>query len=134
MAGFVQSVIDSQLSWISGSTFTAAPGSTYIGLLTHLPNAAGSGAVEAPQTTRQSVTWSAPATDGGGHRFIQNSGSLTFTFSGACTVVGFAVFDALTNGNLLYYSSLPLRAVQNPDSLTTTLQAGAVQIYTTRGN
>ncbi|HEY7417531.1 MAG TPA: hypothetical protein VH593_20275 [Ktedonobacteraceae bacterium] len=105
------------LAWLKGTTFPAAPANTYVALLTTAPtDRAGTSAVEVSGSAyaRQAIAssgWSSIGTSGSGVTTIYqvtNSSTINFpTATGSWgTVVGIALYDALTTGNLLAYGDL----------------------------
>lgn len=98
---------------VGGTAFTQ-PAAIYIGLFTAAPTAGGGGTEVVSTSTgyaRQQVTFSAASA---GSSF--NTNDIVFPKSTAAwgTVNSFALFDAATNGNMLYYG--PLSASVNVDS------------------
>jgi hypothetical protein len=105
------------LSWLKGTAHPAAPANTYVALLTTAPtDRAGTGAVEVTggSYARQAIAssgWTAISTSGSGTTAIQqisNSAVINFPTATASwgTVVGIALYDASTAGNLLAYGDL----------------------------
>ena len=90
---------------VRGVTYSA-PGTVYVSLHTSDPTANATPATEisAAWYARQPAAFAAQSTAG------QTSNSATITYSGvsggAITASHFAVWDALTLGNMLYYGSL----------------------------
>lgn len=117
------------LNWYKGTTFPAAPATTYLGLFTANPADTGStgGTADGTEMTttngatgyaayaRQAIAWgaigaasSAPISDSTGQQ-IQNSAQITFPANNGgstVTVTGVGVYSAATAGNLLYYIAL----------------------------
>jgi hypothetical protein len=111
---------DDVLNWFKGTTFPAAPANTYVALLTTNPTKNdGTGLVECAdgayaRQTVASTAWSAISLNADNiHDQISNSNAITFpAVSGsAYTVVGLAVYDASTAGNLLAYGAVTSQAV-----------------------
>jgi hypothetical protein len=89
---------------LRGVSFTA-PSDHYIALFTVTPTSAGGGTeVTGGSYTRLSVTFAAPGTPGA----TSNNAPLNFPTPTADwgNVVGAAVFDAATAGNMLYFGDL----------------------------
>ena len=115
---------DNVCSWFKGTTFPAAPANTYVALLTTAPTARdGTGAVEVSggSYARQAVAssgWSVISTSGSGATSLEqisNSGAVTFpTATGNWgTIVGAALYDASSAGNLLAYGDLTASVTVN---------------------
>ena len=111
---------DRLLNWLKGTAFATAPTTVYVALLTSNPTKNdGTGLVEVSDTgyARQSITtstgWSAISLNADNiHDQISNGSALTFPAASAgYTVVGVAIYDALTTGNLLYYQAVTSQAV-----------------------
>lgn len=87
-----------------GLTTYTKPAAVYLALFTSDPGETGSGTeVSTGGYARQAIVFSAAS--GGA---TSNTSSLTFTASGSGfgTVTHLAIYDAITGGNLLYYSSV----------------------------
>lgn len=110
MAGKSQGHTDAVLNVLRGTTLNGV--TPYIGLFSTAPandGAAGTELTGAGGYARQAVTFGAPAADTGGIRKVSNSGVLTFgpaSGSDWAQAVAFGVYDAQTNGNLLYWDTL----------------------------
>lgn len=97
------------LEHVLRNTAYSSPATVYVGLYTAAPNDASTGSSGGTELSgngysRQSCAFSAAS---GGS--ISNSGTVTFgpnTTSGWGTVTHFGIFDASTNGNLLYWGAL----------------------------
>lgn len=97
------------LSWVKGTTFPAANANLYVALLTACPtknDGTGLTEVSGSSYARQAIAssgWSAESQASDTiHQQISNSAAITFpavTTTGY-TVVGYAIYDALTSGNL----------------------------------
>lgn len=119
-------VADNYLSWLKGTTYPAAPANTYLALFTAAPTSRdGTGGTEvstaATAYARQAIAsggWAAISTSGSGLSLIEqilNSGVVTFPTATANwgTIVGAALMDASTNGNMLDYADLSASQVVN---------------------
>jgi hypothetical protein len=118
MAQFLSSYsADNVLNWLKGTAFPVVPANTYVALLTTAPtDRAGTSAVEVSggAYARQAIAssgWSSISTSGTGTTTIyqiSNSSVINFPTATASwgTVVGIALYDALTLGNLLAYGDL----------------------------
>lgn len=87
----------------SGAALTQ-PNATYVGLYTVAPDPTGGGTeVSGNGYARQKGNFAAPS-----NGVIASTGDIVFPqATGAWgTIIYFGVFDALTNGNLLYYAAL----------------------------
>ncbi|MBI2817961.1 MAG: hypothetical protein HYX72_13590 [Acidobacteria bacterium] len=120
MPGKSQSHTDAVLNVLRGTNLIA-PASVYVGLFSTAPTDDGSTGTELSGNgyTRQQVTFGAPAADTGNLRKVSNTNVITFGPATAdwLQAVAFGVWDAATNGNLLYWDSLTTaKTVQNGDS------------------
>lgn len=111
---------DDILSWLKGTTFPAAPANTYVALLLAVPtknDGTGLTEVSGSSYARQAIAaanWSAISLNADNiHDQISNAAALSFptvTTTGY-TVVGYALYDAVTAGNLLAYTAVTSQAV-----------------------
>lgn len=114
-----QYVRDATLAWLKATAFPTVPTNLYLALFTAAPSAIdGTGGTETTYTgyARQalgtlSTAWSATATSGSGTsalRQITQANALTFpnNTSASVTIVGWALYDAVTVGNFLLYGDL----------------------------
>lgn len=94
--------------WFKGTTFIASPANLYVALFTANPTDAGGGTeVSGNGYARQAVASSAwtettPTTS------LTNTNDITFpvnTSSDWGTITGVGIFDALTTGNLIWWSA-----------------------------
>lgn len=116
-----QALSDDILNWFKGTAFPAVPADTYLALLTAVPTTnAGTGLAEvsgssyARQAIAAATGWSAIAQSSDTlHDQITNSAAITFpaVTTTAYTVVGIALYDAASAGNLLMYQSVTSQAV-----------------------
>jgi hypothetical protein len=106
MAAFSNYMEDAITAWINGTTFPAAPTNTYVQLYSQDPTDAGSstGALFT-RVTYAATGWTRGT---GGAGTLSNTNVITITSSAvsAATASHFAVFDASTSGNLLFYGAL----------------------------
>lgn len=82
----------------------SAPSTVYVALYTVAPTASGGGTeVSGGGYARQPVTFNAPV-----NQTCTSAGAVTFPIAtaGYGTVVAFAILDAPTSGNMLYFSPL----------------------------
>ena len=116
-----QILADRELNYYKGTTPAAPPATFYVALLTAVPTtntgtglAEVSGSSYARQPITASTGWSAISQSADAiHDQISNVNAITFpavTTTGY-TVVGIAVYDALTVGNLWEYTSVTSQAV-----------------------
>lgn len=108
MPGKSQTHTDSVLNVLRGTTLNGiAP---YVGLFSVAPanDAAAGTELSGNGYQRQSITFGAPATDTGNIRKISNTNNISFgpATSNWSQAVAFGVFDAQTNGALLYWDVL----------------------------
>jgi len=110
------------LNWLKGTTFPAAPATVYVALFTTAPtNDAGASAVEVSggsyaraaitTTTGFSAISGAPSAPGQ----ISNGSTVTYATPSANwgVIVAFGVYDALTVGNLLYWSTIVSQTINS---------------------
>jgi hypothetical protein len=123
--GFSQYFEDATLSWLRGTTFPAAPTHLYFALFTTAPvNGSDSAAVEVSGTSyvRKDITTlttafgapsgAAPATT------VTGANIVWATPGGAWgTVVGWAVYDAATVGNMIAYGTFAPTVVGTGDTV-----------------
>lgn len=89
-----------------GTTLFAKPAAVYVGLYTVAPSDSSTGSVGGTEVTggsyeRKTATFNA-ALNGS----ASNNADIDFTGMPACTVVAVGVFDAISDGNLLFWSTL----------------------------
>ena len=92
------------LNHVLRNTAYSAPTIVYAALFTSAPDETGAGTeVSGGSYARQAVTFSAPAPDS-----VSNTADVTFPVATADwgTVVAFAIYDAASAGNMLYYANL----------------------------
>lgn len=124
-SGFSQYLENANLNWFRGTTFPACPATVYLALFTTAPvNGTDAAAVEVSGTSyvRKSVTvntsnfaapsGAAPATSASGANFV-------FATPGGSwgTVVGWALYDASSAGNMLAYGAFTGVAVGTGDTV-----------------
>jgi hypothetical protein len=121
-AGGQSDYLNSQmLTWLKGTTFAAAPATTYVALFTTAPTSdAGTGGTEVSGNAyaRVGITsssgWSAVSGGGTAVEQISNAGVVTFatpTGAGWGTVVAVGLYDASSAGNLLYFATITSQAI-----------------------
>ena len=92
------------LNHVLRATPYTAPATVYVALYTVAPDDTGGGTeVSGGSYARQAVTFTAPSPDS-----ISNTADVTFPVATADwgTIVAFALMDASTGGNALYYANL----------------------------
>jgi hypothetical protein len=92
------------LNHVLRNTAYSSPTTVYVALFTVAPTDAGGGTeVSGGAYARQSATFSAPAPDS-----CSNTVDVTFPVATLDwgTIVAFAIFDAASAGNMLYYNAL----------------------------
>ena len=95
-------LVNSWLDTLSNTSFAVT--TAYIALSTTAPNADGTNVSEPGDTyARQSIAWNAAAS-----RAKDNSGEIAFPEATASwgTVTHFAIYDAASGGNMLWYGTL----------------------------
>ena len=97
---------DEITGWINGTTFDAAPTSTFVQLYSQNPDEGGS--ATGALYTRVAVAAGGWTRVTSGVATLSNTGVITITSSApsGATATHVAVFDALTGGNMLFYGSL----------------------------
>jgi hypothetical protein len=121
-AGGMSAYLEAQiLTWLKGTTFVAAPTTTYVALFTTAPTSdAGTGGTEvsgnayARQPITSSSGWSAISGGATTPDTISNAAVITFptpTGAGWGTVVAIGLYDAVTAGNLLYFATITSQAI-----------------------
>lgn len=127
-------VLDALLAWESGTAFPAAPATLYIALLTAMPTTnAGTGLIEATgagyaRIAVPAADWAAitTAVDNLTDQSSTNAAlSVTPTVS-IGTIVGVAIYDALTAGHLLRAMTLVGGSVTVGANVTFTIPAGSL--------
>ena len=83
-----------------GKVTWTKPTTTYLALFTGYTTPTGGS--ELTGYTRQAITWNT-VDIGGGTAAITTSADISFTSMPGCTLVDWAVMDASTGGNMLYY-------------------------------
>lgn len=124
---------DQVLNWMKGTTFAAAPATVYVALYTATPTDANASGTEVTGGTysRKAVTtstgWS--AISGSGPHTISNAGTIDWTTTlPACTLVAFAVYDASSAGNELFWGPLTGQPISVNAGDPTSFAAGALVI------
>jgi hypothetical protein len=118
---------------LRGTSYTA-PSNVYVGLMTATPNDTGGGTeVSGGSYARVAVatgtgTWNAT---GGTDGTTENTSTITFPTpsAGWGTVTHFAVYDASTAGNLLFYAALTTsKTINSGDAVSFAAGALSLQI------
>lgn len=99
---------DAFLNWIRGTTFPAAPANVYIALFDGSPSDTGGGGTELTNTIKGTSNRNAMAFDAPSAGEIDNSAQVVITSNaaGGATASHFAIFDAITAGNLIVHGAL----------------------------
>ena len=125
------------LNWIKGTAFPGAPANLYVALFTTAPTDAAASGVEVSGNAYARVAiassgWSAITDNGAGSgAVISNSGAVNFatpTPAGWGTVVAFALFDALTNGNMVFWATITSKVINAGDTVTFAIGAITVTV------
>ncbi len=104
MGAFTDYLENKLLDHVLRNTAYTSPTTVYVALFTAAPGEAGGGTeVSGGGYARQAVTFSAPSAGS-----TSNSSDITFPTATADwgTITHFAIFDASTGGNMLYYGQL----------------------------
>lgn len=130
MPGKSQLHTDAVLNVLRGTNLTA-PAAVYAGLFSTTPANDGAAGTELAGNgyARQAITFGAPAADTGNIRKVSNTNTITFGPATAdwLQAVAFGIWDAATNGNLLYWDSLTTpKTVLNGDRAE--FAVGALQV------
>jgi hypothetical protein len=106
--GFTDSLRASQLNFLAGTTFPAAPGTCYLALFSNQPDSSGANATEVTGT-RQAITWSSVAALSDNRPFITPSTDLTQTLvnTSPAIVQAFGIYSASSGGTLYYIGLMP---------------------------
>ena len=106
MAAFSNYMEDAITAWINGTTFPSAPTNTYVQLYSQDPTDAGS--ATGALYTRETYAASGWTRGTGGAGTLSNTNAIIMQESAgsSATASHFAVFDAVTDGNLLFYGAL----------------------------
>jgi hypothetical protein len=112
MPGKSQAHTDAVLNILRGTTMNGVA-TPYVGLFSVAPaNDAGAGTeLSGNGYQRQAITFGAPVTDAGNVRKISNANNISLgpvTPGAWAQAVAFGIFDAQTNGSLLYWDTLPM--------------------------
>jgi len=104
MAGNLSNYLENKLlDHFLGTTSYTAPANIYVALMTVAEDDTGTAGTEVTggSYARQTATFDASASGA-----TQNSANIDFEDMPACTVVGIALYDASTSGNLLVHGTL----------------------------
>lgn len=119
-------------AWLQGSVTITFPTNVYVGLFLTNPTAAGTGTeVNGNGYARTLATFGAPS-QSGSSMVSANSGLVTFPQATGSwgTPQYFALYDASTSGNMLFYGSLPT-AYAISSGMTPQFAAGALTVSAT---
>lgn len=122
MAGKSDYLENKILDHILGATAYSAPATLYFALFTSAPNDAGSGTeVSGGSYARVAVTNNATNFPNAASGTKSNGAAIAFAQATATwgTITSFAIFDALSSGNMLFWADLTTpRTVQSGDTLS----------------
>lgn len=108
-----------------GTTTFTKPTSVYIALYTVAPTDSTSGTEVTGGSYVRKIATFGSASNGS----ASNNTAINFTSMPSCTIVGIGVLDALTSGNLLYWSTLDTnRVVANGDTVAIAIGALTVSL------
>lgn len=128
--GWLDTMQASRLNHVTGTTYPAALGGTYLALFSVMPTSDGTGGTEVTGT-RPSITLGSPTADYNGRHFMTNASavtSITLANTSPAYIVGFGIYDAATSGNLYYIDHLPM-PFQVAKTATISIAAKAVKVY-----
>jgi hypothetical protein len=124
-SGYSQYLENANANWFRGTTFPVCPATMYLALFTVAPiNGVDTGATEATGTSyvRKAVTvnttnfaapsGAAPAITASGANFVMATPGASWG-----TIVGWALYDASTAGNMLAYGAMTGQAVGSGDTV-----------------
>lgn len=103
MAAMTEYLKDKLIRHVLTNTSYTSPATVYLALFTTMPTVGGGGTeVTGGSYARQSLslTWG-----GAGTGDAANGSTITFASMPTCTVVGGAIFDASTSGNMLLFAA-----------------------------
>jgi len=104
MAGNLSDYLENKLlDHFLGTTAYTSPSTVYVALMTVAEDDTGTAGTE---VTGGSYARQTAAFDASASGATQNSANIDFEDMPACTVVGIALYDALTSGNLLVHGTL----------------------------
>lgn len=104
MAGNLSNYLENKLlDHFLGTTAYTAPTDVYVALMTVAEDDTGAAGTE---VTGGSYVRKVATFDAASNGATQNSSNIDYTDMPACTVVGIAIYDALTSGNLLVHGTL----------------------------
>lgn len=93
--------------WLRGNAMASAPASIYLALSSTTIAGTGVGITELGGTyARQPITLSAVSQSEGTGTITSNSAPLSFTGLAATVATHFAIFDAVTGGNMLFFGPI----------------------------
>lgn len=103
MAGSISNYLENKLlDHFLGTTTYTKPTTVYVALFTATPSDTGGGTeVTGGSYVRKAATFSAASSGA-----TSNSADIDFTSMPTCTVVAAGIYDALTSGNLLAWTTL----------------------------
>lgn len=111
------------LDMLGGTAFTA-PTNTFVQLHTGDPGSAGTANVISPDPTRKQIAWSSAAS---GSKAMSGTLSWTSWASGTETITHISIWDASTNGNVLWSGALAAsRTVNDGDTFNLTALTAAL--------
>jgi len=121
-----------RINFLRGTAYPTAPANTYVALFTVAPTNAGTGGTEVSggAYARQAVASSGwAAASGASPTQTSNNGTITYPTATASwgTATAFALYDAVTGGNMLYTAALASNQTVNSGS-TLSFQVGALII------
>jgi len=109
--------------------FTFPSGGLYVALFTTEPTDTSAGTeVSGGSYARVQAQWTTPTQNATSGAYCAPTADIVFPTATANwgTIVGFALFDAATAGNMIYYGSVPSQSV--PSGVTCTLAASGTTI------
>lgn len=121
-------ILDHVLRGNVGATAYAQPAAIYIALLTATATEAGGGTEVSTAATgyaRQQITFNAAANGA-----TANSAAIVFPKSTAAwgTITHFAIYDAATGGNMLYYGALSASVAITAANMKVEFEAGTITV------
>lgn len=110
MSGKSNYLEDKILNWVKGSAFPSAPASVYVGLFNGDPLDTGAGGTEVTTSIRVAgrvaVAFGSITTAAGANSMVNSADADFGSAAGGTTMTHFALFDAVSAGNMLYSASL----------------------------
>ena len=119
-------------AWLRGNLSVSLPSTVYVGLFLTNPTTAGTGTeVSGTGYARTAATFGSPS-QSGSSMVCSNTAAVTFPMAGGSwgTPQYFALYDASTGGNMLFFGTLPT-AYAISSGMTPQFAAGTLTVSAT---